>query len=142
MSRDLKELLNQLERYVRLEAVDKLTVVMTCIIVCAMVFAFATSAIFFISTGVVKSLTLLTGNEMLSYYLVGFVLMALVGVAYMFRKPLVENRVVRVLSQSLLEGTSITDTVAERSERATDLQNLAKSLAEELDEYDEEGGDR
>ncbi|MBQ0023577.1 MAG: hypothetical protein KBT29_10115 [Prevotellaceae bacterium] len=137
---DLRSLLYQVERYLRLEAVDKLTVVTTCMILAAVTFAIATSAIFFLSTGLVKTLTLATENEMVSYYIVGGGLVLIIILFYLLRKPLVENNMVRVLSKSLLEGQSLTNSLAAKADKAEKIHKLAESLAKELDDYEEEGG--
>ena len=71
MTDDIRRLAYRVERYLRLEATERLTMVTTFVVLCAVVVALATSAIFFLSTGTVKALTLLTGSEMWSYYIVG-----------------------------------------------------------------------
>lgn len=103
-------------------------------------FALATSAIFFLSTGLVKSLTMLTENEMLSYYIVGGALLLLILFVYLLRKPLIENRFVKVFSRELLEGPSITEQVMKKGRKDVQIRKLAESLVQELDDYDEEGG--
>lgn len=140
VSADLRRLLNQIERYLRLEAVDKSTVMLTSVIVAAICFALATSAIFFLSSGIVKALTLLTGNEMLSFFIVGGVLLVMVPIVYVARKPLVENKVVSSLSRSFLEGESVTDMLSTRGGETEDLRSLAEALAEELSNEKEKGG--
>lgn len=142
---DLRRLAYRVERFLRLEAAERLTVVTSCVILAAIIFALATSAIFFLSTGVVKSLTLLTGDEMVSYYLVGLLLVALILLVYLLRKPLIEKQLVQLFSQQLLEGPSLTEQFTAKQGGAEErLHNLAQSLAQELDDgtddYDEEGG--
>lgn len=139
---DIHRLLYRIERYLRLEAVDKLTVVTTCLIVSAVVFALATSAVFFLSTGVVKTVTLLTGNEMLSYYIVGGVLLLVIVVFYSMRKRLIENKMARLFSHSLLDGVTFTELYAGKPSKSKDsLRKLAESLAHEMNDYEEEGGE-
>lgn len=140
VGRDLHDLMWMVERYLRLEAVDKLTVVSTCVVVAAITFALATSAIFFLSTGLVKTLTLVTDNEMLSYYIVGAGLVLIILLVFLLRKPLIENVLVKSLSKSILEAPSVTDAVMEKKKEA-DLRKLAKSIVSEMGDYDEEGGD-
>lgn len=139
---DFHRLLYRMERYLRLEAVDKLTVVSSCLIVSAVVFALGTSAVFFLSTGLVKTVTLLTGNEMMSYYVVGVVLLLLIVVFYSMRKRLVESRMVKLFSHSLLDGQTFTELYAGKPGKDKDsLRRLAESLAHEIGDYDEEGGE-
>ena len=141
INNDLKRVLYRAERYLRLAAAERLTVVTSCVVFAAIAFALATSAIFFLSTGVVKTLALLTGNEMLSYYLVGAVLLLAMGVIYLCRKPLIENRYVKVFSRQLLEGPTLTEELLAKSDKEERIHQLAESLAKEMEDYEEEGGD-
>ena len=141
ISDDIRKLAYRVERYLRLEATERLTVLTTCVVVGAVIIALATSAIFFLSTGLVKTLTLLTENEMVSYYMVGGVLLLLILLVYLLRKPLIENRFVKIYSRELLEGPSITEQMTRKNRKDEQIRKLAESLVQELDEYDEEGGE-
>jgi hypothetical protein len=130
------------ERYLRLEATERLTVVTTYVVLAAVTMALATSAIFFLSTGTVKALTLLTGSEMLSYYIVGGLLVLLILLAFLLRKPLIENPFVRMFSEQLLSVPTITEQMTGgKSRKDEQVRKLAESLVRELDGYDEEGGE-
>ena len=85
---DIRRLANRLERYLRLAATERLTMVTTFVVLTAVTFALATSSIFFLSTGLVKTLTLLTENEMVSYYVVGAGLLLIILLVFLLRKPL------------------------------------------------------
>jgi hypothetical protein len=141
INNDLQRMIYRVERYLRLVAAERLTVLTTCVVLAAIAFALATSAIFFLSTGVVKTVALLTGNETLSYYIVGLVLLLIIGVIYLFRKPLIENRFVRVFSRQLLEGPTLTEEMLAKGDKDGRIRRLAESLAREMDDYDEEGGE-
>ena len=138
---DFRRLAYRVERYLRLAMTERLTVLTTCVVVAAVIFALATSAIFFLSTGLVKTLTLLTENEMLSYYIVGVGLLLIILIVYLLRKPLIENQFVKMFSRELLEGPSITEQVMRKGRREDQIRKLAESLVQELGDYDEEGGD-
>lgn len=138
---DFRRLAYRVERYLRLAITERLTVLTTCVVVAAVIFALATSAIFFLSTGLVKTLTLLTENEMLSYYIVGVGLLLIILIVYLLRKPLIENQFVKMFSRELLEGPSITEQVMRKGRREDQIRKLAESLVQELGDYDEEGGD-
>lgn len=138
---DFRRLAYGVERYLRLAMTERLTVLTTCVVVAAVIFALATSAIFFLSTGLVKTLTLLTENEMLSYYIVGVGLLLIILIVYLLRKPLIENQFVKMFSRELLEGPSITEQVMRKGRREDQIRKLAESLVQELGDYDEEGGD-
>lgn len=132
----------RVERYLRLEATERLTVVTTFVVLIAVVMALATSAIFFLSTGTVKALTLLTGSEMVSYYIVGGVLLLLILLVFLLKKPLIENPFVRMFSEQLLNVPTVTEQMlGSKSNKDEQIRKLAESLVRELDEYEEEGGE-
>jgi len=112
------------------------------VLLAAVTFALATSAIFFLSTGLVKTLTVWTENEMLSYYIVGGVLVLLILLAFLLKKPLIENPLVKMFSEQLLNVPTVTEQMLKtRGEKDEQIRKLAESLVRELDEYEEEGGE-
>jgi len=142
VTEDFRRLAYRVERYLRLEATERLTLVTTYAVLIAVVMALATSAIFFLSTGTVKALTLLTGSEMVSYYIVGGVLVLLIVLAFLLRKPLIENPFVRMFSDQLLNVPTVTEQMlGSKSAKDEQIRKLAESLVRELDEYEEEGGE-
>lgn len=142
VTEDFRRLAYRVERYLRLEATERLTLVTTYAVLIAVVMALATSAIFFLSTGTVKALTLLTGSEMVSYYIVGGVLVLLILLAFLLRKPLIENPFVKMFSDQLLNVPTVTEQMlGSKSAKDEQIRKLAESLVRELDEYEEEGGE-
>lgn len=142
LSGDIRRLAYRVEHYLRLEATERLTMVTTYMVLAALVLALSTSAVFFLSTGLVKMLALWTGSEMWSYYMVGGFLLLLILLAFLFRKPLIENPFVRLYSQQLLSGPTMTERMVQKR-KDEQMRKLAESLSEELDVYDdEEGGER
>ena len=137
---DIRKLAYRVERYLRLEATERLTVLTTVIVLAAVTFALATSAIFFFSTGLVKTLTLVTGDEMVSCYMVGAILLLLIVLMFIIGKPMIESRLVKTFSSQLLDGPSITEQVSAQGSSNEQIQRLAESLVAELDEYGKEGG--
>jgi hypothetical protein len=103
LANDAEGVLTMLKQYMKLEAIDKLSVAATFLILGGVMFALATSAIFFLSTGVVKSVSRLIGNETAAYYLVGGVLVLVILVVYLNRKAWIERPVVKSISQSILK---------------------------------------
>ncbi|MBP5375610.1 MAG: hypothetical protein J6Y38_04680 [Bacteroidaceae bacterium] len=138
---DFRRLAYRVERYLRLEATERLTVVTTYVVLAAVVLALATSAIFFLSTGTVKALTLWTENEMLSYYIVGGFLVLLIVLAFLLKKPLIENPFVKMFSDQLLNVPTVTEQMLSKNHKDEQIRKLAESLVRELDDYDEEGGE-
>ena len=131
---DFRRLAYRMERYLRLEATERLTVLTTCVVLAAVIFALSTSAIFFLSTGLVKTLTLLTENEMASYYIVGAFLLLIILLVYLLRKPLIENQFVKVFSKEFLEGPSLTEQLVKKKRNDNQIRKLAESLVQELDD--------
>ena len=101
------KLLVQLEKYLRLETIDKLSVATTFLVVALVVFALGTSAVFFLSNALVEALTLVVGNRAVSYLIVGVVLLLVIWVFLANKKAWVENRIVRSLSETVLSEPSI-----------------------------------
>lgn len=137
---DLRLFANRLERYLRLEAAERLTVMSTFVVWGAIALALSVSAIFFLSTGLVKTVTLWTENEMVSYYIVGAALVLIIVLLFVLRKPLIEKRLVSFYSRKLLDTPNFTDHLMAKDRREESIRQLAKSLAQELGDYDEEGG--
>lgn len=138
---DFRKLAYRVERYLRLEATERLTVVTSYVVLIAVVLALATSAIFFLSTGTVKALTLLTENEMLSYYIVGGILVLLIVLVFLLKKPLIENPFVKMYSDQLLNTPTVTEQMMGGGRKDENIRKLAESLVRELDDYNEEGGE-
>lgn len=102
------KILVQLEHYLRLETIDKLSVATSFLIVAGVVFALGTSAIFFLSTALVEAISLMVGNAALAYLIVGLFLLLLIVVFLMNKKKWVEDKVVRNISESVLAEPMIT----------------------------------
>ena len=141
MTEDVRRLAYRVERYLRLEATERLTMVTTLVVLAAATMALATSAIFFLSTGTVKALTLWTGSEMLSYYIVAGVLLLIILLIFLLRKPLIENPFVKMFSEQLLDVPTVTEQMMGKNGKDENIRKLAESLVRELDEYEEEGGE-
>lgn len=95
-------ILSLLLKCARLEAIDKLSVATSFLIVFGVIFVLAVSAIFFLSTGAVKTLSEYVGSEATANYIVGGVLVLLIIIFYCNRKRWVEGPVVRSISASVL----------------------------------------
>lgn len=143
VGKDFRRLAYRIERYLRLEATERLTVLTTYVFLVAIVFALATSAIFFLSTGVVKSLAALIGNETASYYIVGGLLVLLILLAILLKRPLIEARIVKTYSKKLLDTPTFAEQYMTSKENEGErLKELAQALAQELQSgnMNEKGG--
>lgn len=102
------KLLVQLEKYLRLETIDKLSVATTFLVVALVVFALGTSAIFFLSTAMVEAISLMIGNSALAYLIVGVFLLLLIWIFLANKKKWVEDKIVRSMSESILNEPMFT----------------------------------
>lgn len=100
---ETEEILTLVQQYLKLEAIDKVSVATTFLIVGGVIFIFGIGALFFLGTGLVKTLSAWIGNETAAYYLVGGILLLVIVVFCMMRKTLVEGPIVRSISQSILK---------------------------------------
>lgn len=98
------KLLVELERYLRLESIDKLSVFTTTIIVILVVFALGASALFFLCMSMVEALSMLIGNNAVAYLIVGVFLLFMLLIFLLNKKSWVEDRVVRRMSKSILNS--------------------------------------
>ena len=103
LPKETSELLKLLQQYMKLEAIDKLSVATTSLIVGGVILVFGVSAVFFLSTGLVKTLSNWIGSEAGAYYLMGGLLVLVILIFYLNRKTWVEQPVVRKISQSMLK---------------------------------------
>ena len=120
LPKEERELLGVLARYLKLEAVDKLSVATTFVVVALVMFALGTCALFFLSAGLVKSISALVGDEALANYIVGGSLLLVIVVFYVFRVRLVENRVVAAISASILRAEADVDDEEEEDDEDED----------------------
>lgn len=122
------KLLVQVEKYLRLETIDKLTVVTTFMIVALVVFALGTSAIFFLSMSLVEAISSMIGNSALAYLIVGVFLLLLIWLFLANKKAWVEDKVVRSMSENILNEPMFTgdDSVLDLDEDADDEETNCK----------------
>ena len=103
VSKETSEIITLFQQYMKLEAIDKVSVAATFLIVGGAILIFGISAVHFLSTGLVKSLSAWIGDETTAYYLMGGILLLIIIVFYLMRKTLVERPIVRSISQSMLK---------------------------------------
>ena len=137
---DLRDLLYCAERYLRLEAADKVTVVCASIVLWTVALVLALCSMYFIGKGLVATLTWLLGSEILSYFCVGGGLLLIVLLLILCRKFFIERPILRFISKKLLGGKMLTERIVPRRYDERELHELAKRLAEELREA-EKGGE-
>ncbi len=94
---ELKRMACLLRRYARIEAVDKVSYVLTVVVVSLVVMALGISAVFFLSSAFVLELSVLVGSEALASLIVGLGLIVLMSVVVVFRKSLIRDCVIRMM---------------------------------------------
>ena len=69
-------------------------------------------------------------------------LVLLILLAFLLKKPLIENPLVRMFSEQLLNVPTVTEQMlGSKGQKDEQIRKLAESLVRELDDYDEEGGE-
>lgn len=139
---EAQRLIADIERLIRLELVDNLTVIASRIIIAAVLFVLGLCSFIFLCLGVVHALANATGSVIVSYCVVGCVVIAMMILFCVLSKRIVVNPLLRLLSKALIGGATMTEMFAPAAKRSESIHSLAESLAKELNDYDEEGGDR
>lgn len=94
-------------RYLRLEAVDKLSVVITLLAVMGVVLAFGITAIYCICMGLVKILAAAVDSEILSFFIIGGVLVLLIVAFILLRGRLVTRPVIKYLASKFFSDEAV-----------------------------------
>lgn len=94
---ELKRMACLLRRYARIEAVDKVSYMLTVVVVSLVVMALGISAVFFLSSAFVLELSVMVGSEALASLIVGLGLIVLMSVVVVFRKSLIRDCVIRMM---------------------------------------------
>ncbi len=103
LPKDTEKLLELVKQYMKLEAIDKVSVAATSLIVGAVIVVLAISAVYFLCSGLAITLSTWLGSEEKAHYLMGGIIVLIIIIFYWNRKTLVENRVVRSVSQTMLK---------------------------------------
>lgn len=103
VSKETSEIITLFQQYMKLEAIDKLSVATTFLIAGGVILVLAASAVYFLSMGIVKTISVWIGSEAGAYYLMGGILIIIIIIFYCKRKAWVEDPVVRRISRSMLK---------------------------------------
>ena len=101
--KETSEIITLFQQYMKLEAIDKLSVATTFLIAGGVILVLSVSAVYFLSMGVVKTLSVWIGSDAGAYYLMGGILVLLIIIFYFNRKAWVEGPMVRRISRSMLK---------------------------------------
>lgn len=139
---EAQRLVADIERLVRLELVESLTVISSRIIIAAVMFVLGLCSFIFLCLGVVHALASATGSVIVSYCIVGGLVIVIMVVFCVLSSRIVVNPLLRLLSKALIGKATMTEMFAPAAKGAEDIHSLAESLARDLNDYDEEGGDQ
>lgn len=89
--------------YAKLEVVDKLSFVLSLLIVGGVLMCLFAIALYCLCMFIVARLTVSTGSEALSFLIVGFALMAVAGIFVYLRKSFVTRPVIRALMKEFFK---------------------------------------
>lgn len=103
---DGKRIFSLLERYVKLEAIDKLSVIFTVLVVLGVSFALGVTAIYCICMGLVQELAIVVGSEALSFFIVGGALVLIILLFIALRKYIVTIPAIKVMAEKLFAPTN------------------------------------
>lgn len=98
-----KQLWLLVEKYAKLELVEKLTFLLTVFILGGILFALASIALYCFCMYLVTALEAQIGNMALSYVIVGMVLLLAAFLIYLFRKNLISKPLIRSLMKEYFE---------------------------------------
>jgi hypothetical protein len=113
-----KQLWELVQKYAKLDLVEKLSYVLTVFILGGILFALCTIALYCFCMYLVTALETQTGNLALSYVIVGFALLLVAFLIYWFRVGLISRPLIKSLIKEYFEEKDDSEetTVSETSE--------------------------
>lgn len=108
---DGKRLFRIMRRYLKLEAIDWITVVLSIFIVTSTIIILGVNVIFYTCMGLANCLTEITGDIALSYFIIAVALAVIAALVYLFRHRLITQPILRTLVKNMLEKKSNNTTV-------------------------------
>lgn len=104
-----KPLLRLLERYVRLEAVDKLSLVLSFALIAGVVFALGVMTVFCLVQGLVDAINAQIGNLAYSYFIVAGGLLLIIILFCLLRNKIVVNPVVSFFAKRFFPDEEVSE---------------------------------
>lgn len=111
---DGKRLVRIMRRYLKLEAIDWITVVLSIFIVTSTIIILGVNVIFYICMGLANCMTEITGDIALSYFIIALALALIATIIYLFRRRLITQPILRILVKNMLEKKKEVQTAAEQ----------------------------
>ncbi len=100
---ELKKYLELQKEYTRLEITEKLTILLSTLIVVLLVICMGMVALFYLSFTLVYLLAPLVGGSVMSFFLIACFNVLLIVLVLVFRKPLIVNPMTRFLAGLFLD---------------------------------------
>ena len=100
---ELKKYLELQKEYTRLEITEKLTILLSTLIVVLLVICMGMVALFYLSFTLVYLLAPLVGGSVMSFFLIACFNVLLIVLVLVFRKPLIVNPMTRSLAGLFLD---------------------------------------
>ena len=98
-----KRLTNLIKDYTKLELIDKGSSLLSTLIIIIVIIAIVAIAIFCFCMALYHFLLAKTGDPCLSYSIIGIALLFLCSIIILLRKPLIENPLIKYLSNVLFK---------------------------------------
>lgn len=90
-------------QYIKLDLIEKLTVLLSTLILILLMITLCMMAFFYFSFMLVHVLASYIGNIITSYAIIGVAVLLIAGIIYLFRKPLIVQPMVNFLARLFLE---------------------------------------
>lgn len=116
-----KQLWLLVEKYAKLELVEKLTFLLTVFILGGILFALASIALYCFCMYLVTALEAQIDNLALSYVIVGFALLLVAFLIYWFRKNLISKPLIRSLMKEYFEEKEGEEDEQETNSETTEI---------------------
>lgn len=104
---DLKKYVELQADYVKVEFVEKMTILLSTLLIITLVIILAIAALFYLFFALAYALVPVVGSLAISFCLITGIYLILIALLLMFRKKLIINPLVRFLSKLFLNKTNI-----------------------------------
>jgi len=102
---DIKKYVELQTDYLKVEFVEKLTILLSTLLIIMLVFVLAIAALFYLSFSLAYLLQPLVGGLTISFCIVSVLYVLLILVLFVYRKKLIINPIVRLLSRLFLSNS-------------------------------------
>ena len=104
---DLKKYVELQTDYVKVEFVEKMTILLSTLLIITLVIILAIAALFYLFFSLAYALVPVVGSLAISFFIISGIYLLLIALLFLFRKKLIVNPLVRFLSKLFLNKTNI-----------------------------------